>query len=181
MSNRRSIRPMRIATLVLLLAAVVILEGQPLDPTLHAQLEQLFPAAAAFSPKEGTPPHFKAYANAAGSGQQTLAGYAFWTTELEPLERGYDGPIQILVGIDLNGILTGIVVVRHHEPYGYFSVDTPEFAAQFVRKNIRDRFRVGRDIDAVSTATLTVTSSTRAVRNAARRIARQFLVPSGSK
>ena len=181
MSNRRSIRPMRIATLVLLLAAVVILEGQPLDPTLHAQLEQLFPAAAAFSPKEGTPPHFKAYANAAGSGQRTLAGYAFWTTELEPLERGYDGPIQILVGVDLNGILTGIVVVRHHEPYGYFSVDTPEFAAQFVRKNIRDRFRVGRDIDAVSTATMTVTSSTRAVRNAARRIARQFLVPSGSK
>ena len=51
-------------------------------------------------------------------------------------------------------VLAGIVVVRHHEPYGYFSVDTPEFAAQFVRKNIRDRFRVGQDIDAVSTATM---------------------------
>ena len=173
---------MRTATLVLLLAAVVILEGQPsVDPTLRAQLEQLFPAATAFSPKEGAPPHFKAYVSAAGSGRRTLAGYAFWTTELEPLERGYDGPIQILVGVDLNGILTGIIVVRHHEPYGYFSVDTPEFAAQFVRKNIRDRFRVGQDIDAISTATMTVTSSTRAVRNAARRIARQFLVPSGSK
>ena len=173
---------MRTATLVLLLAAVVILEGQPSqNPTRRAQLEQLFPDAASFSPKEGAPPHFKAYVHDAGSGQRTLAGYAFLTTELEPLERGYDGPIQILVGIDLNGILTGIVVVRHHEPYGYFSVDPPEFAAQFVRKNIRDRFRVGQDIDAVSTATMTVTSSTRAVRNAARRIARQFLVPSGSK
>ena len=116
---------MRTATLVLLLAAVVILEGQPsVDPNLHRQLEQLFPAATDFSPKEGAPPHFKAYVSAAGSGQRTLAGYAFWTTELEPLERGYDGPIQILVGVDLNGILTGIVVVRHHEPYGYFSVDT---------------------------------------------------------
>ena len=173
---------MRTATLVLLLAAVVILEGQPSqNPTRRPQLEQLFPDAASFSPKEGAPPHFKAYVHDAGSGQRTLAGYAFLTTELEPLERGYDGPIQILVGIDLNGILTGIVVVRHHEPYGYFSVDPPEFAAQFVRKNIRDRFRVGQDIDAVSTATMTVTSSTRAVRNAARRIARQFLVPSGSK
>ena len=173
---------MRTATLVLLLAAVVILEGQPsVDPPLYAQLEQLFPAATAFSPKEGVPPHFKAYVSVAGSGQRTLAGYAFWTTELEPLERGYDGPIQILVGVDLNGILTGIIVVRHHEPYGYFSVDTPAFSAQFVRKNIRDRFRVGQDIDAVSTATMTVTSSTRAVRNAARRLARQFLVPSGSK
>ena len=173
---------MRTATLVLLLAAVVILEGQPSqNQTRRAQLEQLFPDATSFSPKEGAPPHFKAYVHDAGSGQRTLAGYAFLTTELEPLERGYDGPIQILVGIDLDGILAGIVVVRHHEPYGYFSVDTPEFAAQFVRKNIRDRFRVGQDIDAVSTATMTVTSSTRAVRNAARRIARQFLVPSGSK
>ena len=173
---------MRTATFVLLLAAVVDLDGQrSLDPTLRAQLEQLFPDAASFSPKEGAPPHFKAYVNNAGSGQRTLAGYAFWTTELEPLERGYDGPIQILVGVDLDGILTGIVVVRHHEPYGYFSVDTPEFAAQFLRKSIRDRFRVGQDIDAVSTATMTVTSSTRAVRNAARRMARQFLVPSGAK
>jgi NosR/NirI family nitrous oxide reductase transcriptional regulator len=175
---------MRIAILVLLLAAVVVLEGQPspdLDPTLRAQLDQLFPDAAAFSPKEGAPPHFKAFVTSPGSGEKTLAGFAFWTTDLEPLERGYDGPIQILVGVDLDGILTGIVVVRHHEPYGYFSVDTPQFAAQFARKNIRDRFRVGTDIDAVSTATLTVTSATRAVRNAARRIARQYLVPSGSK
>ena len=172
---------MRTTTFVLLLATVVILEGQPSqNPTLRAQLEQLFPDAASFSPKEGAPPHFKAYLND-GAGQRTLTGYAFWTTELEPLERGYDGPIQILVGVDLDGILTGIVVVRHHEPYGYFSIDTPEFAAQFMRKNIRDRFRVGQDIDAVSTATMTVTSSTRAVRNAARRMARQFLVPGGSK
>ena len=172
---------MRTATLVLLLAAVVILEGQPLDPTLHAQLEQLFPTATAFSPKEGAPPHFKAYVNAAGSGQRTLAGYAFWTTELEPLERGYDGPIQILVGVDLRGVLTGIVVVRHHEPYGYFSVDTPEYSAQFLQKSIRDRFRVGADIDAVSTATITMRSATRAVRNGARRMARRFLVPDRAK
>ena len=173
---------MRVTILVLLLASVVILEGQPsLDPTLRGQLEQLFPDATTFSPKEGAPPHFKAYRHDTRSGERTLTGYAFWTTELEPLERGYDGPIQILVGVDLGGILTGIIVVRHHEPYGYFSVETPEFAAQFAHKNIRDRFRVGRDIDAVSTATMTVTSATRAVRNAARRIARQFLVPDGSK
>ncbi|MDP6581402.1 MAG: FMN-binding protein [Vicinamibacterales bacterium] len=175
---------MRHAVLILLLATVVVLEGQPspdLNPTLREQLEQLFPTATTFSSKEGAPPHFKAYEGTSGSGERTVTGYAFWTTELEPLERGYDGPIQILVGVDLSGLLTGIVVVRHHEPYGYFSVDTPEFAAQFVRKDIRERFRVGDDIDAISTATLTVTSATRAVRNAARRIARQFLVPSGSQ
>ena len=61
----------------------------------------------------------------------------------EPLERGYDGPIKILVGLDSKGILTGIVVAEHNEPYGNFSVDLPRFPAQFRGKNIRDPFRVG--------------------------------------
>ena len=107
-----------------------------------------------------------------------LAGVAFWTTELDPLERGYDGPIKILVGLDLSGVLAGIVVADHHEPYGYFSVDLPEFAAQFTGKSIRDPFRVGADVDAVSRATMTVGSAARAVRNSARRVAAQLLAPS---
>ncbi len=166
---------MRISILALLFATVVVLEGQsPFDPLLQEQLARLFPKAASFSPKEGSPPHFKALA----ANGDTI-GFAFWTTELEPLERGYDGPIQVLVGVDLDAELTGVIVVRHHEPYGYFSVDTPEYAAQFVRKSVRDRFRVGADVDGVATATITVRSATRAVRNGARRIARQFLRPEG--
>lgn len=152
-----------------------------LENTVQTQLTSLFPAASFFSQKEGSPPHFKVYHGGAESEQRVLMGFAFWTTELEPLERGYDGPIQILVGVDIDGVLTGIVVVDHHEPYGYFSIDRPQFAAQFLQKSIRDAFRVGADIDAISTATLTVTSATRAVRNSARRIARQFLTPPESR
>tara|TARA_Y100000588_G_scaffold77512_1_gene80798 strand:+ start:1303 stop:1827 length:525 start_codon:yes stop_codon:yes gene_type:complete len=148
-----------------------------LESSLQTQLTSLFPAADFFSPKEGSPPHFKVYQGDAESEQRVLMGFAFWTTELEPLERGYDGPIKILVGVDIDGVLTGIVVVDHHEPYGYFSIDRPQYAAQFLQKSIRDAFRVGSDIDAISTATLTVTSATRAVRNSARRIAKQFLTP----
>jgi hypothetical protein len=74
----------------------------------------------------------------------------FWTTELEPLERGYDGPIKMLVGMDTSGVLTGVLVTQHHEPYGDFSVDPPQFAAQFKGKSIRDPFKVGADVDAVS-------------------------------
>ena len=171
---------MRIPVIALLfvLGGMIVAGGQPsVDTVLQARLKELFPAAAAFSPKEGDPPHFKAFANDAGSGKNTVVGLAFWTTELEPLERGYDGPIQMLVGMDMTGTLTGIIVVEHHEPYGYFSVDEPAFATQFKGKSIRDRFRVGADIDAVSTATLTVTSATRAARNSARRVARQLLTP----
>ena len=87
------------------------------------QLKQLFPAAAAFSPKVPDPPHYKAFAANAGCGPADGRGLAFWTTEIEPLERGYDGPIKILVGMDTKGILTGIIVVQHHEPYGDFSIE----------------------------------------------------------
>ncbi|RPI50985.1 MAG: FMN-binding protein, partial [Acidobacteria bacterium] len=89
----------------------------------------------------------------------------------------YDGPIKILVGMDTKGILTGIIVAGHNEPYGDFSVDTPEFAAQFKGKSIRDPFRVGQDVDAVSRATITVTSAARAIRISARRIATRLLAP----
>jgi NosR/NirI family nitrous oxide reductase transcriptional regulator len=163
-----------------LATAVVVAEQASTDPELQAQLRELFPSASGFSPRAGSPPHFKAYAGDVASRTPTVMGYAFWTTDLEPLERGYDGPIKVLAGVDTKGMITGIIVVDHHEPYGYFSIDPPQYAAQFKQKNIRDPFRVGGDIDAISTATLTVTSATRAIRNGARRIARQFLTPPGA-
>lgn len=143
--------------------------------SVEARLRQLFPSATAFSSKEGDPPHFKAYAG--GKGPQNVIGYAFWTTELVPLERGYGGPIAMLVGLDSKGVLTGIVMGEHHEPYGDFSIDRPEFAATFKGKDVRDPFKLGEDVDAVSRATITMSSAVRAVRNSARRMARQFVTP----
>ena len=157
-------------------------QTQPaMDPVLRLQLKGFFPEAATFSEKQGSPPHFKVYAAAAQGEEPRLLGLAWWTTELEPLERGFDGPIKMLVGMDTSGILKGIVVTEHHEPYGDFSVDTPGFAAQFKGKNIRDSFKVGEDIDAISRASISVTSASRAVRNSARRIARELLAPPEKK
>ena len=171
---------MRLLAVALLVASagMIVLEGQAPDARLQAQLKRLFPAAGSFSPKQGAPPHFKAYSGAGGA--QPIVGYAFWTTELQPLERAYDGPIRMLVGLDTKGLITGVIVVEHHEPYGDFSIDPPSFAEQFLGKDIRDPFKVGSDIDAVSRATITVTSATRAVRNSARRIAREYLTPPGA-
>jgi NosR/NirI family nitrous oxide reductase transcriptional regulator len=165
-------------SLVLIAAVSAALAAQQAaDARVMRQLRQLFPAAQAFSPKGGDPPHFKAFTVDPRSGAQTLAGLAFWTTELQPLERGYDGPIKILVGMDSKGILTGIIVAEHHEPYGNFSIELPRFAAQFKGKDIHDPFKVGADVDAVSRATISITSSSRAIRNSARIVARQLLAP----
>lgn len=173
---------MRSGVLVLLMTAAMLpfAVGQtPLDPKLESQLKQAFPAATSFSSKQaGPPPHFIAYTGSGAS--RTVAGYVFWTTELEPLERGYDGPIKMLVGLDLQAKLTGVLVVEHNEPYGYFSVEPPAFSRQFVGKDIRDPFKVGSDVHAVSRATITINSSTRAIRNGSRRLARALLTPQGT-
>src|SRR5215207_2330474 len=91
-------------------ASIVMTAGGQSGDVLQARLKQLFPSATAFSPKGGEPPHFKAYA---GPGTQNVIGFAFYTTEVAPLERGYGGPIVMLVGIDLKGLLTGVIVADH--------------------------------------------------------------------
>jgi NosR/NirI family nitrous oxide reductase transcriptional regulator len=161
----------------LLVGSVSLAVGQAgIEPSVLDKLKRLFPAATTFSPKEGEPLHFTAYA-ADARGAKTVLGYAFWTTEMVPLERGYGGPIVMLVGLDLKGIISGVIVGEHREPYGNFSIEMPQFAAQFRNKDIRDPFKLGEDIDAVSRATITMSSAVRSIRNAARRAARTLLTP----
>jgi transcriptional regulator of nitric oxide reductase len=167
----------RLAAMSLLVAAssVLLSAGQAPDARQSARLRRLFPTATAFSPKGGEPPHYKVYS---GQGsEQRVVGYAFWTTEVVPLERGYGGPIAILIGLESTGKLSGVIVGDHREPYGDFSIERPEFAAGFAGKDIRDPFKLGGDVDAVSRATITMSAAVRAIRTAARRMAREHLTP----
>jgi len=166
-----------LGVIVLLLPVAIALGQAMARASLDEQLHYLFPEAVSFSDKEGSPPTYKAFGPAVDDGSPELLGLAFWTTELDPLERGFDGPIKMLVGMDVTGKLTRIIVTDNREPYGYFSVDTDGFAQQFVGKDIRDRFRYGDDIDSISRATISVTSASRAIRNSARRIASAYLAP----
>jgi transcriptional regulator of nitric oxide reductase len=170
---------LRLATLAvgIVLLAIGASAQSSNDPQLESQLKKLFPSAATFSAKTGTPAHYKAFGPAAAGKDGELLGLAYWTTELEPLERGFDGPIKMLVGLNPAGEITGVIVTDHREPYGYFSVDLPDWPKQFVGKSIRDSFKVGADVDAISRATITVTSASRAIRNASRKVARAHLAP----
>jgi transcriptional regulator of nitric oxide reductase len=172
----------KIAALVLSIGAagVVVYAADRIftNPNPAAELKRLFPTAAAFSPLAGEPLHFKAYAaDPKTNPSAPTIGIAFWTTDLVPQEHGYHGPIHILVGMDMTGVLTGAVVAYDSEPYGYFSVEPPKFAAQFKGKSIRDPFRVGGDIDAVSRASISISSAARAIRDSSRMVARQLLPP----
>ena len=165
-------------------AAVAVIAADRIftNPKPQAHLRALFPKAVAFSPHEGTPLHFKAYAaDPKTTPNAPLLGYAFWTTDVVPAEYGYHGPIHVLVGMDLTGVLAGALVDYDSEPYGYFSVQPPEFGAQFARKSIRQPFKVGADVHAVSRATISVSSATRAIRDSARIMAKAFLNPADVK
>ena len=78
---------------------------------------------------------------------------------------------------EASGRIIGAITDYASDPYAYFSVEPPAFAAQFKGKSIREPFRVGEDIHAVTRATMTVTSATRAVRDSARAMAKLFLNP----
>jgi transcriptional regulator of nitric oxide reductase len=148
------------------------------NPRPEEHFKAIMPAAVSFSRFGGTPLHWKAYAaDTATSRGAEPVGYIFWTTDLAPDEFAYHGPIHILVGLDTRGVITGAFVDYHSEPYGYFSVEPPEFAAQFKGKSVFDRFVVGADIDAISRASISIKSGTRAVRDSARAAARAFLNP----
>jgi transcriptional regulator of nitric oxide reductase len=161
-------------------AAAVAADRIFTTPNPAAELKRLFPGAATFSPLTGDPLHFTAYAaDPKASPSTPPVGVAFWTTDLVPQEHGYHGPIHILVGMDMTGVLTGVVVTYNSEPYGYFSVEPPKFAMQFKGKKVSDPFRVGGDVDAVSRASISIASATRAIRDSARMVAKQLLTEGG--
>lgn len=146
-------------------------------------LETVAPGADRYSDRRGEPPVFEAYRRDSTTGRETLAGYAFLTSDLPPEEKGFNGPIEVLVGMDLGGVLTGIVVTGYDESLRRSRGDflaTPGFQEQFTGKSILDAFQVRRDVDGITGATITVDAMSRGIRNAARKVALAYNLASVS-
>ncbi len=141
-------------------------------------LKSVMRDAESFSLKEGTPPVYRAYRRDPASSESELVGYLFETPDYPPEEIGYSAPIDVLVGIDMRGTITGIEVLHYIESYksirGDF-INSEYFPNQFSSKNITEGFRVGRDVDGISRATITSWAVARGVRDAARKVAQAYL------
>ena len=141
-------------------------------------LQQLMPQATNFSDKEGEPPVYRAYSSNPDTGEQTLLGFVFFSADVPPQEKGYSAPIDMLIGLSVDGEITGIKVLDYHESFRYsrgdFAADSV-FQAQFNAKPITDEFRILRDIDGLSAATMTSFGISRGARDAARRVATAYL------
>jgi len=163
-----------LAVWALTLLAPVSSSAQDASEEWLALLERVMPEGDRFTDRQGQPSVFEAYRVDPSTGQETLAGYAFLTSDLPPEQMGFNGPIEVLVGMDLGGVLTGIVVVRYNESLQASRGDflaRDGFQEQFSGKSIVDAFQVRRDVDGISGATITVDAMSRGIRNAAREVA----------
>lgn len=88
-------------------------------PIRNPRSRRCFPRLQSFSPLAGTPHVAACRIDPNTNPTAPPVGFPFWTTDLMPNERGYQGPIEILMGMDMTGVLSGIVVDSDTEPYGF--------------------------------------------------------------
>ncbi len=183
--GRRWLAPGRLLVLAALLVALTPMTLRALgqQEISFEHLVEVMPAADKFSERKGDPPVIRAF-RTNQAGEPELIGFLFLTTEVPPPRIGYAAIIKVLVGMDLEGRLTGVKVLQHREPIASIIGDffaRPDFLAQFVGKSIADEFRVNRDIDRVSRATLSIRVMSEDVRDAARLVADTYVRPSVEK
>ena len=141
-------------------------------------LQSVMPSALGFSEKLGEPLVYTAFGAGADGPAETEIGYVFLTSDVPPEEYGYSGKIEVLVGMDLTGRITGVKVVHYREAlqssYGDF-LRRPGIQEQFSGKHIAEAFRAYRDVAGISGATISASAMYRGIRNSARRIALAYL------
>lgn len=196
-----------LAALLFFSPASALAEGQAYDAPLPEKLasdpdlcayvpcSQVLPGAGSFSPRKGSPAYVEGYRADADDGAddehdddddagKTLVGYVFLSTDIVDIP-GYSGqPIVTLIGMDTQGVITGVQVLRHAEPILLLGIpegDLIGFIAQYVGQHVGDRIQIGKSqvdedtigLDAISGATVTVIAENQVILQSAMRIARQ--------
>ncbi len=132
-------------------------------------LRYVMPSATSFSVQYEKYPHWNAYR------EKEFIGICFITTDIDPTIKGYVGPIKILVGIYKNRIISGIKVISHSENIPLANkITEKKFQLQFRGKKIEDPFIIGKDINGISGATITVKAVVEAVKRTSRIMAEHF-------
>lgn len=170
-------------------ALVSLLLGSPSSASAQYRLpvdaemiQSMMPLADSFSTKAGLPPVYTAYGTGA-DGSPGVIGYVYLTANVPPIQYGYSGPIDVLVGMDLTGHLTGATIVNYRESLSSSRGDflrRGRLTEQLVGKHIGERFQVRRDLDGISGASISATAMFRGIRNSARRVALSYLQPGES-
>jgi len=159
----------------------LILLASMLVQTVHAdvisaypQARDFFPQADKFGDLEGVPRAAPVYKNS------QLIGYVFLTADMVQIPAYSGRPINVLVGIDVTGRMTGARIIHHEEPVmqaGISEEQLHKFMGQFRGKSTAGRITVGAQregyetLDAISGATITVMVLNGTVTRAVRMVA----------
>ncbi len=142
-----------------------------LEPSdLEFPCDILFPEADSFSELQGELPHYKVYED---KNDKEIAGICYVVSA-----PAFSANIAIMVGLNIDHTLAGIRVLQHREAITRMIGDflrEPFFYNQYKGKSINDDFRIGRDIDAVTRATVTNQVVARAVWDSSLQITQAYL------
>lgn len=105
--------------------------------------------------------------------------FSGWVVE-SVAANGYAGAIRMLVGVDANGVISGVRVIEHRETPGlgdYIDAARSPWSQQFIGRRVSDglRWQVKKDggpFDAMAGATISARAVTAAVGRAANVLAR---------
>ncbi len=123
-------------------------------------LKYVMPSADSFLKNKGDLPHYKAYK------KKKLIGICYVSTDVVPEIIGYNGPIKILIGLYNTGKISGIKILEHVENIKQAEVIVENsFHDQFKSRSIKDSFVVGKDVDNVTGATVTIERVCEIVKN----------------
>ena len=134
----------------------------------------VFTGADAIDAPQGTPP-----VSVARKGGQQL-GYVFLNTDFVK-NVGYSGkPIHLLIGMSTEGVITGVKLVKHHEPIVLIGIPEHRIVSvldNYIGLNIVEYVRqqqAKRQMDIVSGATVTVMVIDDSILNSAAKAARHL-------
>lgn len=151
------------------LLLVSTVQGTSLD-----EIGTWFPHADHIGMAEGDPPARPVF----GGGQ--LLGHVFETDDVLRIPAYSGKPVNLRVGIDLEGRIVGAEVLHHEEPIMLVGIPEQalsEFSMQFAGLSLSDRVRIGArqrpgyvHVDGLTGATVTVMVIGETIMQAARRV-----------
>jgi NosR/NirI family transcriptional regulator, nitrous oxide reductase regulator len=159
--------------------------GLATDANLCAYVpcKDVLPGADSFSARQGQPPFAQAFKMVQGKSE--LMGFVFLSTDIVDIP-GYSGkPIVTLIGMDTQGLITGVKVLRHSEPIlllGIPEASLMHFINQYTGQYVGDRMEIGQThagqpgyvgLDAISGATVTVIAENQLILQSAMAVAKQ--------
>ncbi|MEA1967454.1 MAG: 4Fe-4S binding protein [Thermodesulfobacteriota bacterium] len=145
------------------------------DLITKKSLGNVLPDAGLFVKKLEPFTHYLGYRDEGGQ----LVGAAFLTTDVVPDQSwGYSSQIATLIGVDVNGMITGVTVLSEFESPRYTKgllSDQSWFLTQFYGKDVNDDFIINYDVDAISGATITSTTINRSIKTGLQLVTQEVL------